>query len=123
MDDLMNFIPARLTALLLIISAPLAGLSLSGALRITLRDRLKHPSPNSGHPEAAAAGALGVRLGGMAHYGGQPSLKEYIGEPITILDEKAYQGMLRLMYTATLIMATAGIATAMYLHPISALTK
>ena len=112
MDDLMNYIPARLTALLLVISAPLAGLSLPGALRITLRDRLKHPSPNSGHPEAAAAGALGVRLGGTAYYGGQPSMKEYIGDPLTILDEKAYQGMLRLMYIATLIMAAASVATA-----------
>lgn len=119
MDDLMNYIPARLTALLLIASAPLTGLSLTGALRITLRDRLNHPSPNSGHPEAAAAGALGVRLGGMAHYNGQPSLKEYIGDPLTTLDEKAYQGMLRLMYTATLIMATVGIATVLYLHPIN----
>ncbi len=112
MDDLMNYIPARLTSLLLVISAPLAGLSLPGALRITLRDRLKHPSPNSGHPEAAAAGALGVRLGGPAYYGGQPSMKQYIGDPLTILDEKAYQGMLRLMYIATLIMAAASVATA-----------
>jgi len=118
MDDLLNYIPARLTALLLILGAPLVGLSLPGSLRITLRDRHKHPSPNSGHPEAAAAGALGVRLGGMASYGGQPSLKAYIGDPLAALDEKAYQGMLRLMYTATLIMASAGIATALYLHPL-----
>lgn len=116
MDDLLNYIPARLTALLLIISAPLAGLSLRGSLKITLRDRLKHPSPNSGHPEAAAAGALGVRLGGMAQYGGQLSLKEHIGDSLTALDENTYHGMLRLMYIATLIMASAGIATTLYFH-------
>jgi len=50
MDDLLNFIPARLTAGLMIVAAPLAGLSPWGALSITLRDRLKHPSPNSAHP-------------------------------------------------------------------------
>ena len=60
MDDLLNYIPARLSALLLVLSAPLAGYSLSASAHITRRDRLKHPSPNSGYPEAAAAGALGV---------------------------------------------------------------
>lgn len=115
MDDLMNFIPARLTALLMIFSAPLAGLSLRSALKITRRDRLKHPSPNSGHPEAAASGALGVRLGGAASYGGQPSWKEQIGDPLVPLDEGAYRGMVRLMYAVTLIMAAACITATLYL--------
>jgi len=110
MDDLLNFIPARLTALLMILAAPLAGLSPQGALLTVLRDRLKHPSPNSGHPEAAAAGALGVRLGGPARYKGIPSWKEYIGTPHAPLDEQAYHGMLKLMYISTLIMAAACIA-------------
>lgn len=105
MDDLLNFIPARLTALLLIIAAPLSGCSASAAARITLRDRLKHPSPNSGHPEAAAAGALGVRLGGAASYGGLSSWKEQIGDPLLPLDENSYHAMIRLMYTATFLMA------------------
>ncbi len=115
MDDLMNFVPARLTALLIILSAPLAGLSLRGALKMTLRDRLKHPSPNSGHPEAAASGALGVRLGGAASYGGQASWKEQIGEPLVPLDDRAYRGMLRLMYISTLLMAASCIALTIYL--------
>lgn len=114
-DDLMNLIPARLTALLMIVGAPLAGLSPRGALGATRRDRLKHPSPNSGHPEAAAAGALGVRLGGAASYGGRVSWKEQIGEPLAPLDERAYRGMLRLMYTATMLMAAACLAAALYL--------
>jgi adenosylcobinamide-phosphate synthase len=107
MDDLLNFIPARLAALLMILAAPLAGLSLKGALSTTLRDRLKHPSPNSGHPEAAAAGALGVRLGGPASYKGIPAWKKYIGAPLSPLDEQAYTGMIRLMYLTTLLMAAA----------------
>ena len=112
MDDLLNFIPARLTALLMILAAPLAGLSPQGALSVVLRDRLKHPSPNSGHPEAAAAGALGVRLGGPARYRGVASWKEYIGTPLAPLDERAYAGMLKLMYLTTLLMAAACIAGA-----------
>lgn len=112
MDDLLNFIPARLTALLMILAAPLAGLSPKGALAVTRRDRLKHPSPNSGHPEAAAAGTLGVRLGGTASYKGIPSWKEYIGLPLLPLDERAYRGMLKLMYLTTLLMAAACIAGA-----------
>jgi adenosylcobinamide-phosphate synthase len=115
MDDLLNFIPARLTALLMILAAPLAGLSPKGALAVTRRDRLKHPSPNSGHPEAAAAGALGVRLGGSASYKGIPSWKEYIGSPLAPLDERAYRGMLTLMYLTTLLMAAACIAGALIL--------
>jgi adenosylcobinamide-phosphate synthase len=112
MDDLLNLIPARLTALLMILAAPLAGLSPKGALSVVLSDRLKHPSPNSGHPEAAAAGALGVRLGGSASYKGIPSWKEYIGIPLAPLDARAYTGMLKLMYLTTLLMAAACIAGA-----------
>lgn len=116
MDDLLNYIPARLSALLLIMAAPLAGCSASGAARITLRDRLNHPSPNSGHPEAAAAGALGVRLGGSASYGGVPSRKEPIGDYLLPLDEHAYRGMIKLMYISTLLMAVICMAAAFCLR-------
>jgi adenosylcobinamide-phosphate synthase len=116
MDDLLNFIPARLTALVLIVSAPLAGGSATAAARITLRDRRKHPSPNSGHPEAAAAGALGVRLGGTASYGGVGSWKEYIGDDLQPLTEHSYHGMIRLMYSATLLMAVICIIVLYFLR-------
>ncbi len=116
MDDLLNYLPARLTALLLIVSSPLAGCSLSAAARITLRDRLNHPSPNSGHPEAAAAGALGVRLGGASSYNGEPSWKEYIGEPQNPIDEHAYHRMVKLMYISTLLMAVLCMLSAFCLR-------
>jgi adenosylcobinamide-phosphate synthase len=116
MDDLLNFIPARISALLLVVAAPLAGCSASGAARITLRDRLKHPSPNSGYPEAAAAGALGVRLGGAASYGGVSSWKEYIGDPLQSLDERAYRSMIKLMYISTMLMAAGCMAFAFCLR-------
>jgi len=116
MDDLLNYVPARLSAILLAVAAPLAGRSAFGAVRITLRDRLKHPSPNSGHPEAAAAGALGVRLGGAARYGGISSFKEYIGDPQHQLDEHAYRGMITLMYISTLLMGVGCMAVAYLLR-------
>lgn len=112
MDDLLNFIPARLSALLIAAAAPLAGYSATGALRIALRDRLNHPSPNSAHPEAAAAGALGVRLGGVSSYNGASSRKKYIGEPLQPLDEQAYRGMIKLMYISTVLMAAVCMAVA-----------
>ncbi len=69
LDDVANWIPARLTAALTVACAPLAGGSASGALRTWWRDGAAHPSPNSGRCEAALAGALGLRLGGRNVYG------------------------------------------------------
>lgn len=116
MDDLLNYIPARISALLIIAAAPFAGCSASGAIRITCRDRLKHPSPNSGHPEAAAAGALGVRFGGAASYGGRSSWKEHIGDALQPLDERAYRRMIKLMYISTLMMAAICMGIAFFLR-------
>lgn len=116
MDDLLNYIPARLSAVLLVMAAPLAGCSASDAARITLRDRLKHPSPNSGYPEAAAAGALGVRLGGAARYSGISSFKEYIGDQLQPIDVRAYRGMIKLMYISTLLMAVVCMIAAFSLR-------
>lgn len=116
MDDLLNYVPARISALLLILSSPLAGLSTSNAARITVRDRLKHPSPNSGHPEAAAAGALGVQFGGASSYNGASSLKEFIGDALQPLDERAYRGMIKLMYISTLLMAVICMVAAFCLR-------
>lgn len=69
-DDVVNFIPARLTGLLAVVMAIGAGGSMAETFRIYRRDHAKHASPNSGHPEAAFAGALNVELGGPASYDG-----------------------------------------------------
>jgi adenosylcobinamide-phosphate synthase len=116
MDDLLNFIPARLTALLIIIAAAVSGHSATGALRIFMRDRHKHPSPNSAHPEAAAAGALRVQLGGAASYDGIISHKQLLGDPAQALDERAYHGMIQLMYISTFLMAAACVVAAFFLR-------
>jgi adenosylcobinamide-phosphate synthase len=92
LDDLANYLPARITGVLIVISVFVVRLamdtlnSLPAAVRsfkTMLRDGRNHTSPNSGIPEASMAGALGIRLGGPSTYGGSIVEKPYIGEPAT----------------------------------------
>jgi adenosylcobinamide-phosphate synthase len=86
LDDIANYIPARITGILIVIATFLLGISgkptpaPTSSLKIMMRDGRKHSSPNSGVPEAAMAGALGVRLGGPSVYGGITVEKPFIGE-------------------------------------------
>nr|WP_245339124.1 adenosylcobinamide-phosphate synthase CbiB [Paenibacillus shirakamiensis] len=81
LDDVANYVPARLTGLLLIAAAKCtSGLSAKGALHSMKRDARAHPSPNSGFPESAVAGALGIQLGGENVYHGVSSFRAYMGE-------------------------------------------
>jgi adenosylcobinamide-phosphate synthase len=68
LDDLVNLVPARLSALLLAIAAPIAGATIRASLRVVRRDASQHRSPNAGWPESAMAGALGVALAGPRRY-------------------------------------------------------
>ncbi|MFC4692836.1 cobalamin biosynthesis protein [Geodermatophilus arenarius] len=79
-DDVANWLPARLTAALTVACAPLAGGSAGGALRVWRRDGAAHPSPNAGRCEAAAAGALGLRLGGRNVYGSRVEDRPVLGD-------------------------------------------
>ncbi len=88
LDDIANFIPARLSGILVIVSAFILRLDWRGAARIFFRDRLQHSSPNSAHTEAAVAGALGIQLGGDAFYFGQPTHKPTMGEKTREVREK-----------------------------------
>ena len=83
LDDAVNCVPARLSAVALMLTAPLYRGSLSRAWRILRRDRRQHNSPNAGWPEAAVAGALGLQLGGTSFYGGKAVVKPFIGDPDT----------------------------------------
>lgn len=80
LDDLLNVVPARLCGALTALLAPLVGGSTATAWRVMRRDARHHPSPNGGWPEAAAAGALGVRLGGSNTYHGQVEVRPDLGE-------------------------------------------
>jgi adenosylcobinamide-phosphate synthase len=103
-DDLANFVPARLSAALIWCAAAIIpGLSAVRAFKITLRDGRNQPSPNAGFPEAAVAGALGVQLGGLNFYGAVPSHKATLGDPIDELDRRSYAKVRVLLYTVEVI--------------------
>ena len=107
-DDVVNFIPARLSALFMIAACPLCGLDAKNAWRIFRRDRMKHASPNSAQTEATAAGALGVRLAGDAVYGGVLHKKEFLGDPLREIEPADITRTGRLMYAASLIALALG---------------
>jgi len=103
LDDLLNWLPARLTALLLVLASVPLGLDAAGAWRVMQRDGRKHASPNAGWPEAAVAGALKVQLGGPASYFGRWQEKPAFGDAGRLLTVADYQRMIRLMYTVALL--------------------
>lgn len=110
LDDAANYIPARLTAVLMVIAAFILGYNYRCSLKILISDAGGHPSPNSGWPEAAAAGALGCRLGGPSHYAGEVSRKPYIGCELAEPDEKAAGGVIRLLYLTAVLMVLLVLA-------------
>ena len=103
MDDVANYVPARLTALLVWISAILPNLSIRRSITVTLRDGGKHPSPNAGYPEAAVAGALGVQLGGLNFYAGVPSRKPLLGNAVNPLRRDAFRQVRTILYLSEAI--------------------
>lgn len=100
-DDVWNYVPARITGILLVAAAWFWRYDYRNAWRIMLRDADKHPSPNGGYAEATVAGALGIRLGGLNYYFGRPSFRAYMGEPINELGPIHIRQATRLMYTVT----------------------
>ncbi|MCZ2813587.1 cobalamin biosynthesis protein [Modestobacter sp. VKM Ac-2979] len=106
-DDVLNWLPARLTALLTVAVAPLVGGSPAGAWRAWHRDGAAHPSPNAGRCEAALAGALGLRLGGRNVYGTRveerPTLGD--GQPPVRGDIRRAVRLSRAVWTAAAILA------------------
>ena len=113
LDDVLNFIPSRISGLLLVLASPLAGLSMEGAWKIFRRDRRNHASPNSAQTEAAAAGALGVQLAGDAYYFGKLYKKPTIGDPLRLVEYEDIRRVNRLMYAAVcLALVLAVLASA-----------
>ncbi len=108
LDDAANFLPARISALFMILAAYTGGSRFSGrgALRIFIRDRYNHKSPNSAQTESACAGALGLRLGGDSYYFGKLVSKPCIGDALRTEERSDIPCSCRLMYiTAYLVFA------------------
>jgi adenosylcobinamide-phosphate synthase len=116
LDDVANYIPARLTGLLYLGLAPLTPGGLRYVWRTMRRDAGRHPSPNSGIPEAAVAGALEVQLGGVNYYRGVASWRATMGEKKRILEIKhIYQG-LYIMLAVSGLMLTLGAAVSWWIR-------
>ncbi len=112
LDDVANFIPARITALLLVFSAGIVSRSwpvMQRTWQIVLRDGGQHPSPNSGRPEAAMAGALGVQLGGTNRYDGLPIERPCLGDSNQTLTRAHIDRALTLMIWTSLIGVLLGM--------------
>lgn len=82
LDDVLNFIPARLGAILAVAASSFSGYDYNHALRVFMRDRRKHKSPNSAHGESVFAGLLGIALGGGAYYNGVYEKRPWIGDDL-----------------------------------------
>ena len=98
LDDIFAFVPARISAFLMIFASMLIGYDCFGAYRIWKRDRYKHESPNSAHCESVCAGALGVRLAGPTSYFGKIKDKPYIGDDDRCIEKYDIVRSIRLMF-------------------------
>lgn len=116
MDDVLNYIPARLSAFLMIAASWVLKMDARGAWRIYLRDRRKHASPNSAQTEAVCAGALQIRLAGDAWYFGKLYKKDYIGDDIRPVEAEDIPRADRLMYgTAVLTFLLFGMVKLVFI--------
>lgn len=103
LDDVVNYIPARLTMVLFVIAAFLCGKDWKHALCIAARDAAKHPSPNGGYAEAPVAGALHIRLGGHNVYHDKVTFRAYMGDPIEPMVGIHIYQTIYLMYTVSIL--------------------
>ena len=104
LDDIMNWIPARMTALLMVCAAFLTGMDGKNAFRIVRRDNANHTSPNCAWSEAATAGALHIQLGGTHEYFGKPVVKPTIGDADRPAERQDIRRANRLLYAASALM-------------------
>lgn len=109
LDDLFNFIPARITGLLIVLVCRLLKLDWRESYRIYKRDRLNHSSPNSAHPEAAMAGALGIQLGGTNYYFGKKVVKPTIGDDLGRIRVSHFDTCVKILYLTTVLGAVLSI--------------
>ena len=111
MDDVMNYLPARLSGLLMLAAGTLLGMDARNGWRIFRRDRYNHASPNSAQTESVCAGLLGLRLAGDAWYHGALHKKPYIGDPLREVEPEDIPRACRLLYgTAFLSLALCALA-------------
>ena len=106
LDDVANFIPARITGILIVIASMILGYDYKNSLKIFIRDRKNHSSPNSGHAEAGVAGALGVQFGGKVSYFGKEVDKPVIGDKIKNFELEDIKKNIKIMYATSFLSLT-----------------
>ena len=117
MDDVLNFLPARISALLMLPAGALLKMDVKNGWRIFRRDRYKHASPNSAQTESVCAGLLGLRLAGDAWYHGVLHEKEYIGDELRTIEHEDIPRACRLLYaTAALALVLSLLIRALILR-------
>lgn len=109
-DDIANYLPARISALLMLAAGGLLRMDVKNGWKIFRRDRYKHASPNSAQTESVCAGLLDVRLAGDAWYHGVLHKKEYIGDALRQIEHEDIPRACRLMYGTTLLALLLGCA-------------
>ena len=102
-DDAANFIPARITGILIVLASMILGYDYKNSLKIFLRDRKNHSSPNSAHSEASVAGALGVQFGGKVSYFGKEIDKPTIGDKTKEFELEDIRKNIRIMYVTSFL--------------------
>jgi len=102
-DDAANFIPARITGILIVFASMILGYDYKNSLKIFLRDRKNHSSPNSAHSEASVAGALGVQFGGKVSYFGKETDKPTIGDKTKEFELEDIRKNIRIMYVTSFL--------------------
>ena len=116
LDDVLNYLPSRITALVMVLSSFLLGFDGKNAWKIWRRDRRKHASPNSAQTESVCAGALDIRLAGDAWYFGELHKKPYIGDDIRPIENEDIRRANRLMYAASIIVLLVFSALRAYVY-------
>jgi cobalamin biosynthesis protein cobD len=102
-DDAVNFIPARITGILIVLASMILGYNYKNSLKIFIRDRKNHSSPNSAHSEASVAGALGVQFGGKVSYFGKEIDKPTIGDKTKEFELEDIRKNIRIMYVTSFL--------------------
>lgn len=121
-DDVLNYIPSRITAVFSILCAPLARMSLGNAFRVFQRDRRKHASPNSAQTESVYSGAMGIRLAGPAYYEGRVEEKEYLNEEGRNVVREDISASVTLMNYTVLVMTAVILLSALIIGGIRMVT-
>lgn len=105
-DDIFNYIPARITGFLICLASPIVSGNIGESIKVMIRDRKNHKSPNCAYPEGAAAGAMRVQLGGTNVYFGEKMYKPTIGNKVNVLSKEHIIDTIKLMYGAMFYLVT-----------------